>query len=114
MTAEKVSSSIIAAQSASTSSGAELISGKHSDGIYARILGLRLQQLRSNSADITSQIAQLEDERQQALQEEAQEEARVAAENARNRTAQQTRQTQQAQQTQQTQQTQQAQQTQTT
>ena len=109
-------------------SGSELISGKHSDGIYARLQVLQLTQKREGIAndDIASQIRALQDQYELALKEEAEEEnrqkeARVAAENAaRRRTAQQTQQaqlTQQAQQTQQAQLTQQAhptQQTQTT
>ena len=102
MTAERVSNSMSAAQSGPTLSGG--ISDNRSDGIYARILDLKLRQLRGDSVD-TAEIAALEKEHKEA-EEEEEEARRVAAEAAKRRTAQQTQQAQEAQRAQQIQQTQ--------
>ena len=74
MQAEKVSIT----QSGPTPSGSDLISGKSSDGIYNQIQVLELGQSRTNGTNNASQIKDLQEQYEQALQKEkeAEEEAR--------------------------------------
>src|SRR3989338_7279747 len=72
MQAEKVSIT----QSGPTPSGSDLISGKSSDGIYNQIQVLELGQSRTNGTNNASQIKDLQEQYEQALQKENEEEAR--------------------------------------